>query len=266
VRVRLTGPPLLVGVVHLLPLPGSPRRSPGLDAVLARAVADARALADGGADAVIVENLGDAPFDAGPVAPATVAAMTRAAHAVRLAAPQLHLGVNVLRNDARAAVGIAAAVGASFVRINVHVGAMVTDQGVVEGRARETLLERARLGADLRIVADVLVKHAVPLGPWSLEDAARDTAHRGLADVLVVTGAGTGRPTDPSHVARVRHAVPEVPVWVGSGLDPSGVATSGPFDGAIVGTWLHRDGDLDAPLDVDRVRGMAEALRSSGGR
>jgi membrane complex biogenesis BtpA family protein len=228
---------LLIGVVHLLPFPGSPRRSPGLDA-----------------------------FEAGPVAPATVAAMTLAARAVRQAAPGLRLGVNVLRNDARAAVGIAAAVGAAFVRINVHVGAMVTDQGVIEGRARDTLLERARLAADVRIVADVLVKHAVPLGPWSLEDAARDTAHRGLADVLVVTGSGTGRPTDPSHLARVRAAVPDVPVWVGSGLDPDGVAAMGPLDGAIVGTWLHRDADLDAPLDVARVRAMVEALRCSGGR
>jgi predicted TIM-barrel enzyme len=113
----------------------------------------------------------------------------------------------------------------------------------------------------VQIVADVLVKHAVPLGPWTLEDAARDTARRGRADVLVVTGSGTGRPTDPSHLARVRGAVPGVPVWVGSGLDPDGVAAMGPLDGAIVGTWLHRDGDLDAPVDVARVRAMADALR-----
>ena len=251
---------MLVGVVHLLPLPGSPRRSPGLDAVIERAAADARALAAGGADAVIVENFGDAPFDAGPVAPATVAAMTLCARAVREAAPGLALGINVLRNDARAAIGIAAAVGAAFVRVNVHVGAMVTDQGVVEGRARETLLERARLGAPIDLVADVLVKHAVPLGPWTLEDAARDTATRGLADVLVVTGTGTGRPTDPDHVHRVRRAVPGVPVWVGSGVEPDRVAALGPIDGAIVGTFLHRDGDVGAPLDPDRVRAIRAAL------
>ncbi|MEQ1505366.1 MAG: BtpA/SgcQ family protein, partial [Myxococcota bacterium] len=197
--------------MHLQPLPGAPRRSPGLDAVLRRAVDDARALADGGADAVIVENFGDAPFDRTTVGPATVAALTRIAAEVRSALPPtVELGINVLRNDALAAVGIAAAVGATFVRINVHVGAMVTDQGVIEGDARATLLERNRLGVDLRIVADVLVKHAVPLGAWSLEDAARDTAERGLADVLVVTGAGTGRPTDRDDVRRVRAAAPGV--------------------------------------------------------
>ncbi|MEZ4241897.1 MAG: BtpA/SgcQ family protein [Myxococcota bacterium] len=252
--------PTLVGVVHLLPLPGAPRPSPGLPAVLERAAADARALAAGGADAIIVENLGDAPFARTDVGPATVAMMTRAADAVRQAAPGCELGINVLRNDALAAVGIAAAVGAGFVRINVHVGAMVTDQGVVEGDARATLLERNRLGAPVRIVADVLVKHAAPLGAWSLVDAARDTAERGGADVLVVTGSGTGRPTDPADLRAVQQAVPGVPVWVGSGLVPAEVPRFAPLQGAIVGTWLHRDADLAAPVDPERVRAVRAAL------
>lgn len=252
--------PWLIGVVHLLPLPGAPRSGPGLDVVERRATDDARALAAGGADAVIVENLGDAPFDADHVAPATVAAMTRVVLAVRAAAPDLRVGVNVLRNDALAALAVAAATGSSFVRVNVHVGAMVTDQGLIEGRARQTLLERNRLGARVGIVADVLVKHAVPLGEPNLEDVARDTALRGGADVLVVSGAGTGRPTDPDRVRRLRSALPRVPVWLGSGTTPERLRDFPPLQGAIVGTWLHRDEDLDAPLDPERVRAMRAAL------
>lgn len=254
--------PLFVGVVHLLPLPGSPRSRHTLDEVITRAVSDAEALRDGGVRAVIAENFGDVPFDRGAVAPATIAAMTRAAWAIRSVLPEdYQLGINVLRNDARAAMGIAASVGADFVRINVHVGAMVTDQGIIEGDARGTLLERSRLGITVRIAADVLVKHAVPLGPWMLEDAARDTVDRGLADIVILTGSGTGRPTDPEHVKRVRAVLPAtIPVWVGSGLDPTSVARFPPLDGAIVGSWLHRDGDLSMPIDRDRVRQMAEAL------
>jgi len=253
------GRPVFVGVVHLLPLPGAPTPGPGLEGVLERAAADARALAAGGCDAVIVENLGDAPFSAGAVDPFIVAAMTRAVAAVQRAAPGLGIGVNVLRNDAAAAVGIAAASGAGFVRINVHTGAMVTDQGLIEGRARDTLLLRRRLGADVAIVADVLVKHAVALGAWTLEDAARDAAHRGRADALVVSGSGTGRPTSPDDVDRVR-AVAPVPVWVGSGLDPAGLSRFGPLDGAIVGTALHEDDDVTAPIEPGRVTAMRDAL------
>lgn len=256
---RADGRPTLIGVVHLLPLPGSARSSPGLDEVCARAEADAHTLREGGADGLILENFGDVPFAAGRVPPFTVAAMTRLALAVRTSAPGLHLGINVLRNDALAALSVAAAAGAAFIRVNVHTGAMVTDQGLVQGDAQATLLERNRLGARVGVAADVLVKHAVPLGAVSLEDAARDTYHRGLADVLIVTGTGTGQPTAPEHVARVRRAVPEAQVWVGSGATPQ-TAASLAADGYIVGTWLHRTGDLSQPLDPERVRQMRNAL------
>lgn len=251
----------LVGVVHLLALPGGPHRSPGLPAVIARARADAAALASGGADGIIVENLGDAPFEADEVEPYTVAAMTRVVCEVLDAAPQCTVGVNVLRNDARSALAIAAATGATFVRVNVHVGAMVTDQGVLQGRARQTLLDRRRLGADVGILADVHVKHAAPLGDMPLTTSARDTWSRGGADGLILTGTGTGQPTDPATLQTVAAAVPTAPLWIGSGLTPE---TAGRYDaahGAIVGTWLHRDADLRAPLDPERVGRMAAAWK-----
>ncbi len=250
-----------MGVVHLLPLPGSPRSAAGIDAVCARASADAHALWAGGIRACIVENFGDAPFSRGGSDPAVIAAMTRCVLSCRAAAPGLRIGVNVLRNDARGALAIAAATGASFVRVNVHTGAMVTDQGVIEGRARETMLERRRLGAaHVVVAADVHVKHAAPLGPQSLEDAARDTWHRGLAGCLIVTGRGTGRPTAAADVDIVRAAVPAATVWIGSGVTPQTAASlRDRCHGAIVGTWLHRDGDTDAPIDVARVHAMVAA-------
>lgn len=252
--------PAFVGVVHLLPLPGSPEEGPGLERVEARAVADALTLAEGGADGLIVENLGDAPFVKDQVSPATVAAMTRIALAVRKAAPDLVLGINVLRNDAAAALGIAAAVGADFIRVNVHTGAMLTDQGWIEGKARDTLLARRQLGASsVRIAADVLVKHAVSPAPQDLATVARDTALRGGADALIVSGSGTGQPTDPARLATVRAALPHVPLWVGSGVDPQS-ATSLEADVAIVGTWLHASADLGLPLELERVRVMRAAL------
>jgi membrane complex biogenesis BtpA family protein len=230
-----------------------------LDAIVERATADARVLLAGGADAVIVENFGDTPFDGDEVPPWTVAAMTRVCLAVRAAAPPLRLGVNVLRNDARAALSVAHAAGGEFIRVNVHVGAMVTDQGLLQGKARATLLERNRLGATVRIVADVRVKHAVPLGSPELADLARDTADRGLADVLVVTGSGTGRHTDPTDWRVVRDATSR-PVWVGSGFDPAGAGAFPGLEGAIVGTWLHEGSAIDAPLSLERVRLARTAL------
>ncbi|MDX1932181.1 MAG: BtpA/SgcQ family protein, partial [Capsulimonadales bacterium] len=215
----------IIGMVHLGPLPGSPRDpggSDGFPSVLRRATEDAVALKEGGCDGVMVENFFDAPFARDQVPPHTLAAMTRAVLAVRDAVgPSFPVGVNVLRNDARAALAIAHIASAQFVRINVFVGAAVTDQGIIEGAARTALLYRRELGADVAIFADIFVKHAASLGgsDYTLEDAARDAFYRGLAEALIVSGSATGMSTDPSVVERVRIAVPEAPVLVGSGFD-----------------------------------------------
>jgi len=256
------GRPALIAALHLLPLPGSPAPSSGLEQVVVRARADARTMVEGGVDAIIVENLGDAPFAATQVEPFTIAAMTRVALAVQQVAPKLSLGINVLRNDAIAAVSIAAAVGAQFIRVNVHTGVMATDQGLIQGTARRTLLERNRLGAnDVAIAADVLVKHATPLGGPDLVSTARDTWHRGRCAALILSGSGTGQPTDPEDLHAVRVAIPDAQIWIGSGVDPDSAEHFLSADAIIVGTYLHRNGALDEPVELARVKALRDALR-----
>src|SRR3989441_4445138 len=153
----------LIGMLHLPPLPGSPRWEGSMARVIDGALADARALVEGGMDALLVENYGDAPFTAGRVAAATVAGVTAVAAEVRRAFDQTLLGVNVLKNDTRAALAVAAAVGGRFVRVNVHAGAVVADQGIVETDAYHTLRDRRLLGVEVLIFADVGGKHAMPL-------------------------------------------------------------------------------------------------------
>ena len=253
----------IVGMVHLGPLPGSPRFRDDLDSVIERAQSDARALADGGIDAVMIENFFDAPFAKGGVPPVTIAAMTRAVLAVRqvVAVP---VGVNVLRNDACAALSIAHVCGAQFVRCNVFVGAAVTDQGVIEGAAREVVLLRKQLNAAVEIWADVGVKHAAQLGDTPLAQQALDATERGLADALIVTGSGTGVETPASRVAEARQACPAVPLYVGSGLTAhNATALLKLADGAVVGSSLKLNGNISAPVDVARVRELIESVRAA---
>ena len=252
----------VVGMVHLVPLPGSPRWAGSMRDVIAAALADARALIDGGVDALLVENFGDAPFTAGRVEPATVAAMSVVAAEVRREFPRTRLGLNVLKNDARAALGVAAAVGAEFIRVNVHAGAVLADQGVVQSDAYGTLRDRRLLGVDVAILADVGGKHAVPLAPVETEQMARDLVHRGLADALVVSGAATGQATPLGEVKRVRSAVPDVPLLIGSGVTAETAAELlSVADGLIVGTSVKRDGDVRQPVDRARVEKLVAAAR-----
>lgn len=250
--------PLLLGVVHLPPCPSAAGGVSGIDALLEAALRDAHALKEGGVDGVIVENYGDAPFHKGtrddPAPPDVVATLAIVAREVRTAVG-LPVGINCLRNDACAALGAAAAAGATWVRVNVLTGAMVTDQGVIEGEAARVAAYRRQLGIEVALLADLLVKHAVPLGHVEPVVVARDLAARSGADGLIVTGARTGAPVDGGFLREVRQAVVPFPVWIGSGLDEHNAAALWPHcDGAIVGTALKQGGVTKAQVDPARVR------------
>ena len=249
----------LIGMVHLGPLPGSPGFAGDFDAVVGAATADAAVLAEAGFDTLMMENFGDAPFYADEVPAITITAMTRAAVAVR-EATGLPLGINVLRNDGRAAIAIAAAVGATFVRVNVLSGAMTTDQGPIVGRAAEIGRLRAALGPAIGIAADVMVKHAVPPPGLTLESTAVDTWERGGADALVVSGSSTGDPASMEDLRTVRAAVPEAPLLVGSGASAStAAALLEVADGLIVGTAVKQGGVTTAPVDPARAAELVAA-------
>jgi len=241
----------VIGMVHLRPLPGSPDWDGDLRAVEEAALNDAEALGIGGVGALMVENYGDVPFFKDDVPPETVAAMTRIGAAIRSSWPDLPLGVNVLRNDALSALAVAAALEASFVRINVLTGAMATDQGVIEGRAAEVLRRRRALGAEIGLLADLRVKHAASLAPRPLVEEAEDLRLRAKADALILSGAATGAVTDPAPMAELRKHMPDCPLLVGSGMTNDNLADyDGLADAYIVGSSLKRVG-IDGRTAVD---------------
>ncbi|CAN5890928.1 BtpA/SgcQ family protein [soil metagenome] len=250
----------VIGMVHLPPLPGAPLHR-DMAEVIECACRDAVALAAGGVDALLIENYGDAPFFPDTVPPETVAALACAATEVRRLV-SLPLGVNVLRNDARAALAIAAVTGAAFIRVNVHTGAMLTDQGWIAGRAHETMRARALLNVRVAVFADVLVKHAVAPVGLGIASAARDTWERGHADALIISGAATGSETAPEQLEEARTAVPAAPLLIGSGLTAANaVALMSLADGAIVGSAFQRDGRAGNAVEQARVEAIMHAVR-----
>ncbi len=249
----------IIGVVHLLPLPGSPRYGGNIEEIISRALRDAHSLKNGGVHGIIVENLGDAPFYKDRVEPHVVALMSRIAFEIKNST-HLPIGINVLRNDGLSALAVALASGADFIRVNVLVGAVVADQGIIEGNAAELHRYRRNLGLETFIFADVGVKHAVSLG-LPLEDEADDAVRRGLADVLIVTGKATGKETDPESLHRVKNTVKDTPVFVGSGLNPENLHNFKDADGFIVGSYFKEDGLPPNPVNVDRVKKFLEAWR-----
>ena len=253
----------VIGVVPVLPLPSSPRWGGNLKSVIDRAEQEAVALASGGVDGIIIENFFDAPFPKDRVDPAVVSAMSLVVQRV-MQLVTLPIGLNVLRNDAQSAMAIASCLQAQFIRVNVLTGVMATDQGLIEGQAHELLRYRRELGSDVKILADVLVKHARPLGSPNLTTAVQETIERGLADGVILSGWATGSPPSLEDLELATAAAQGTPVFIGSGASweniPQLIQAA---DGAIVSSSLKRRGQIEQPIDPIRVSQFVEAMRRS---
>ena len=258
-RVRVP----VIGMVHLHPLPGAPRYGGDVEAVRDAAIRDAELLAEGGVNGIMIENYGDIPFHPGAVPNHVVAHMTAIACEIRRRLGGVPIGINVLRNDGCAALAIAHAVGAHFIRVNVLCGARVTDQGVIQGIAHELMRLRTQLGATgVKVFADVDVKHSAPVAPRPIGEEVADTVERGLADAVIVSGTGTGRPTDVEQLKAVKSAAGATPVFVGSGAT---MQTVGAYvqhaDGLIIGSAFKVDGRAENAVDLSRVRELMAAVK-----
>jgi membrane complex biogenesis BtpA family protein len=251
----------IIGMLHLRALPGAPEYSGRMSDIIDPALVDASALQGGGVDGIMIENFFDAPFFKDQVGPETIAAMARVMSLIR---PEidLPLGVNVLRNDGRAALAIATACECQFVRINQVSWAMLTDQGILEGKAAEVARYRRYLDSGVLIFADCLTKHAVPLAPQSIELVALDTWERGGVDAIIISGPATGRETDVEDVLGARKGAPAAPILIGSGVTLENLHRFLPVaDGILVGTYFKEKGHVAGPVDKSRVESIVNRRR-----
>lgn len=235
-----------------------------MDEVLDTAADDAEVLVAAGFRSLMVENFGDVPFFADDVPAETVAAMALAVS--RVAETGVAVGVNVLRNDAMAALGIAAATGARFVRVNVITGVMYTDQGPIVGKAAQIARARASLAPGVEVWADVMVKHAVAPPGTDPGQMALETIERAGADALIVSGAGTGAELNVAEAQAVRDAMPDdTRLVAGSGVTADNLdRILGVVDTVIVGSNLKVDGDPNKRPDRLRVAAFVEKAKERG--
>lgn len=250
----------LIGMIALPPLPGYPAFT-SIDALVDRALADLEALESGGADGVLVENDFDQPHTLVGGAE-IIAAMTRVTREVVRRA-RVPVGVEVLLNDWRGSLAVAAAADATFVRLDFFVDRVRSKLGVIEPEPDAILAYRDRIRAGhLQIFADLQVKYSAPAdGPKPIEQSAREAAAAG-ADAVIVTGHETGVGPRPADLVAARAG--GVPVLIGSGLDPANAAVLAPLaDGFIVGTSLRTGRAWSDRVATAQVRALVRAMGRS---
>lgn len=253
----------IMGMIHLPALPGSPNYGGSMEKVIEHALADAKTLVENGIDAMIVENLGDFPYYPMTEEAETVAAMTRAALAVRQAYPNTPLGINILRNSWKADIAVAKIVGAQFIRLNVLTDTMVTDQGIINGEAHLVSRYRKFLGAEeVLLFCDLYTKHAGPIVERDLACVAHEMVERGLADALIIAGPETPVPPSDEKIKTVRDAVPDTPIFLGSGVNLARIDKVALADGTVFGFGTKPSGNMNDPVDGPTVKKFMDAVHN----
>ena len=251
----------IIGVVHLKALPGSPSYGNNLEQIYQNAKKDAEALKNGGVDSIIFENFGDTPFVKDSISKLTISHFVSIVNDIKRNI-DLTIGVNVLRNDGEAAISIASATGASFVRINILSGTMYTDQGIVEGKAHEILKLKKSLENEIEIYADVFVKHAVPPSGYTIENQTKELLDRAGADKIIITGDGTGKEIDYSQLIKLREIVPKEKLVIGSGVNQQNIKEyKGIADILIIGTSFKINQDVNKSVDEQSVKKIVQMIQ-----
>jgi len=252
---------MIWGMVHVGPLPGTPRYENNFETIVEKAVTEAKLLEKHGCSGILFENMHDVPYLKTFVGPEITAAMAVIGAEIRKETG-IPLGVQILAGANRAALSVAHAVGADWIRAEGFVFSHIADEGMIEACAGDLLRFRKELGANnVKIMADIKKKHSshALTSDVDIVETAKAAEFFG-ADAVILTGASTGQKASVEELAKVKKAV-SVPVLIGSGVTPQNARDYALADGFIVGSSLKVGGDWRNELSSDAVSQIVEAIQ-----
>ena len=255
--------PTLWGMIHVPPLPGSGNGSFSIKQILEFCLEDAKNLFENGISSFFIENFGDAPFPKNKVEPHVIAALTTITNHLKAHYPIIKVGINVLRNDALAALAIASATESQAIRVNVLTHARLTDQGIIEGCSYELNKYKNQLKSTIEVWADVDVKHSYPLAQVPIAEAIHDTLHRGGAAKIIFTGPKTGAEADLNLLKELveSNIISPEQIVIGSGISEKNIQTFLPYANSfIVGSSLKLNNTLSNHIDSDKVAKLVSKI------
>ncbi|MEW5820948.1 MAG: BtpA/SgcQ family protein [Cyanobacteriota bacterium] len=257
--------PLIIGCVHVLPLPGAAGYSGNISKIIDISANEANIYSDCGFDAIILENMHDTPYLKGFVYPETIAAMTAVAVTVKDLLPEMPVGIQILSAANREALAVAISAKLDFIRAEGYTFAHVADEGIIQSSAAELIRLRDYLKAtNIKIIADIKKKHSAHsiTADVSIEETA-EAADFMCADGIVITGTATGKEPDIKDLKSVK-ATTHLPVLLGSGINPENVKKfSGLADGIIIGSYCKADGLWKNTVCPERCNNFIKAVKNS---
>jgi membrane complex biogenesis BtpA family protein len=250
----------IIGMIHVDPLPGTPRYNYNMPDVIAKAKSEAQTYKEAGIDMLAIENMHDLPFSR-TIGPEITAAMAVIGYEVKNSTG-LRCGIQILAAANKEALGAAHAAGLDFVRAEGFVFAHVADEGFIDGCAGEMMRYRHHIGADnVLVLTDIKKKHSSHAITADVDIV--DTAHAAeffLSDGVVVTGVATGAEASLEEIEQVKAAV-QIPVLVGSGVTIENVERYlAVADAIIIGSYFKYNGRWSQGVDAGRVKGFMDRV------
>lgn len=245
----------VIGMIHLLPLPGNYAYENNLDYIIERALADAIALKEGGVHGYIIENAGSQPFHImNKIEIVEIAVISRIAEILK-AKTRLPFGINIASNGVKQALAVAKATGGSFVRATGWVNGYYSSSGFVSPCAPECMDYKKKINAeDIKVFADIKVKngsHAF-IQDKDILTLSKD-AFSAFADAVILTGASTGIMPNQEELELLYSSL-SGPVFIGSGVDINNLKDMLPYgDAFIIGTSFKEHRKMSEPIKLEKV-------------
>ena len=253
----------IIGMVHVMPLPGTPKYQGSLQQIIDFACREAETLLTGGVDGIQIENQFDRPYlKPSDIGYETIAYMSSITSTIsRLV--NIPYGVHIMMNGVEQAIAVAHSCNAKWVRVYELANAYISNSGAIEAAGPKALRYRRMLGADdVMVFGDFHVKHGshFVVQDRSIEELAHDVEACG-GDALILTGTSTGKAPEVEDARQIQKAS-SLPLFIGSGFTLGNAPQFLPYiDGVIVGSALKQDGILENPTDPDRVKKMMDVVR-----
>jgi hypothetical protein len=242
----------IIGMVHLKALPTSPHGKLSLDEILAYALDDLHSLEIGGIQVAIVENMFDTPYSNCPDLE-TIIAMSYALGYLK-GKTKVKLGVNVQATSGTEEMSIANICGADFIRAETFVEMRMNSAGIMQNMCAELMRKKHELGSEVKILADINVKHSSPLIQQPIEALIHQAVEAG-ADGIILTGLVTGSSPTVSDAETYKKYCGSTKLYIGSGVSTANINELMKFaDGVIIGSSIKVDGKVENPVDAERVK------------
>lgn len=249
---------MIIGMVHLKPLPTSPENKFSVDEIIDYALRDLRTLEEAGIKYAIVENVFDTPY---PTKLTTELIITYThIFSVVKSHSNIQLGVNIHATSGIEEMVVASVCGASFIRAESFVEYRYTMSGMLEPMAPQLMRKKAAMNSKVKVFADVNVKESRAVFEQKIEETIPE-ALTANADAIIVTGLATGKPPVPLEIKHLKKYTSTKPLLIGSGVNDENIAELMEFaDGAIIGSSIKEDGIISNPVSLDRTKELLAQL------